>query len=145
MEAQENANAPASESNIVTLASVSRFAYVIGASRDGPLKVGVALKPWERLVILQTGHPERLQCFWMDPTPRGDRVERIAHQILAPSRMTGEWFDVPLEVAISAVAVAAIVLDEGRGLSEADLIEYRADVGAQCNYEPYRARKKAAN
>src|SRR5580658_3474900 len=60
------------------------YAYVIGASRDGPVKVGVGAKPWERVADLQTGHPAKLNCYLIEAIPNGMIIERLAHQILEP-------------------------------------------------------------
>jgi len=114
-------------------------AYIIGADRAGPLKVGVAGRPLTRLSGLQTGHPLRLQCFWVEASPHGTIIERLTHQILAPRRLMGEWFDIPVEVAISAITYATIIHDE-RVITDAGeelLCEWRWDIGYQCSYRPF--------
>lgn len=105
------------------------------------MKIGVARKPWKRVSDLQTGHPEKLSVYWMEANVWGEIIERIAHQILAPRRMEGEWFDVPLEVAIAAVVLAASVFEE-TGVTNPDderAKGWRLDIGFLCSYVPLLA------
>ena len=62
--------------------------YIIGGSRDGPLKVGIAGNPLHRLKELQTGNAQRLQLFWQLPVPQdGARSkEGLIHDFLRSSR-----------------------------------------------------------
>lgn len=64
--------------------------YAIQAGEDGPIKIGLAAKPWERLATLQTANPVRLhgRAAW-----RGSPAEEKAlHEMFATDRLEGEWF-----------------------------------------------------
>jgi hypothetical protein len=79
--------------------------YVIGSSRIGPLKIGITTAPVRRLKEVQTGHPQRLEVFW-SMVVRPDQaagIEREVHDRLASARLSGEWFHVPVEVAVEAI------------------------------------------
>lgn len=64
--------------------------YAIQAGEDGPVKIGIASKPWERIATLQTASPVRLRglAAW-----RGSMdEERAIHKLFAEDRLEGEWF-----------------------------------------------------
>lgn len=66
-----------------------QFVYFIGAE-SGPIKIGVATKPPQRLRELQTSHHERLSIL---ATCEGDmEVEKAYHKRFADHRLSGEWF-----------------------------------------------------
>lgn len=66
------------------------YCYAIQAGPDGPIKIGVARKPAERLKTLQTGNASELRglAAW--------RVlpyeEAAIHKAFADLRLRGEWF-----------------------------------------------------
>lgn len=74
-----------------------RFLYVIGVRGQlSPVKVGIAMAPWQRLAKLQTGHHEKLEikgCIQVDPA-QAKTIERRIHQWLKAHRLSGEWFGV---------------------------------------------------
>jgi hypothetical protein len=67
--------------------------YVIqSGERDGPIKIGwTTQNPWARLNELQTGNPYRLRLIAFLEGCHPDN-EKIFHRLLAPLRLTGEWF-----------------------------------------------------
>lgn len=81
--------------------------YIIGTSRDGPLKIGIAANPWNRLRELQTGSAVPLRLFWSYACWRPADREALIHRILGRYRLTGEWFEVPVEMAMAAIWIAA--------------------------------------
>jgi hypothetical protein len=68
---------------------------------------------FERLAQLRTGSASNIDYAFLAPTS-GDpyAIEREAHAMLARSRLNGEWFDVPPELAIAAVTGAAAKLGQ---------------------------------
>jgi hypothetical protein len=64
--------------------------YAIQMGDDGPVKIGIATKPWERLATLQTASPARLRglAAW----PGSVEKEAALHEIFAEDRLEGEWF-----------------------------------------------------
>ena len=87
----------------VKLPERAQYLYVIGPSRDGPLKIGVAERPERRLIELQVGNPKQLSLYWVYPCPHGLVHEQLMHRLLARHRLSGEWFDLPVEKVIGAL------------------------------------------
>lgn len=83
------------------------YLYVIGAD-SGPCKVGYSVAPKRRLADLQ--RPETRQLFICGSWPVGHAqalaTERYAHWLLREHQVSGEWFDVPSEIAGDAVSRA---------------------------------------
>lgn len=64
--------------------------YFIQGDRGGPIKIGCAGNPWQRLATLQTGNPTKLSVVAVVP---GERAEEAGlHVRFAASRGQGEWF-----------------------------------------------------
>lgn len=84
------------------------FIYVIGHP-DGPKKVGISGSPADRFRSLQTASPTKLsgEFFGACDRPVARAIESRAHDLLASARRAGEWFEVSLEDAVSAVMRAA--------------------------------------
>lgn len=84
------------------------YIYVMGYDRGGPLKVGRAVDPAARRRELQTGSHRELKIFLavMCGVPTMVEIERLSHLGLAKQRISGEWFDVPVETAIAAIWAA---------------------------------------
>lgn len=61
------------------------------ASKDGPIKIGRALFPEQRLKEVQLGYPYPLEL--LATTPGGAGAERSYHQRFAAHRLNGEWFE----------------------------------------------------
>jgi hypothetical protein len=65
--------------------------YFIGAGDNGPIKIGIAASPPQRLASLQVGHWLKLSIL---ATVDGGRpAERAYHNRFAAYRLHGEWFD----------------------------------------------------
>lgn len=102
--------------------------YIIGASRDGPLKIGISVNPETRRRELQTGHPNRLHIYWRVPNTHAAVVEDIAHRILDRWRLAGEWFDVSIERAMAAVMVADL-RDDADTATDQELLDWSCHTG----------------
>jgi hypothetical protein len=82
--------------------------YIIGASAAGPLKIGIGRDPSRRLRELQTGNPKRLRVLYARTSlSNAASAESLTHQRLRALRILGEWFDVSLPEAISAIEAVA--------------------------------------
>jgi hypothetical protein len=64
--------------------------YMIRAGEDGPVKIGKAVDPIERMAVLQTYH--FLTLHIMRVFEGGEVEERALHQRFARLRIRGEWF-----------------------------------------------------
>jgi hypothetical protein len=69
---------------------VEQMVYFIG-SASGPIKIGIAARPTDRLKGLQTGHHERLEL--LATCQGGQELERAYHKRFAARRLNGEWFE----------------------------------------------------
>jgi hypothetical protein len=78
------------------------FIYFI-QDESGPVKIGLALKPWTRLGELQVGNPRDLE---LKAVILGSvETEEMLHSHWAPaSHVRGEWFGNGYETAILALA-----------------------------------------
>lgn len=83
-----------------------RSIYVIGASENGPVKIGQANNPQARCLDLQTGHPQALRVLLERQCNDATAVERFAHRMLAIKRLNGEWFDASLAEAAACIKYA---------------------------------------
>lgn len=73
------------------------FIYFVQSVDGGPIKVGFAREVYVRLAQLQTSHSARLRIL---AVRRGSVLdERALHDRLAPSRLSGEWFEQSDELA----------------------------------------------
>lgn len=81
---------------VVTLAprrpAVSHV-YAIRFGTDGPIKIGRAVKPSDRLADLQCANHETLTMLGAVPET-AQLNERSEHRRLADRRLRGEWFDI---------------------------------------------------
>lgn len=92
------------------------YIYFIG-TEAGPIKIGWAKNPYERLRKLQTAHYERLELLgaFVVPSPRS--FERELHMALDRARLVGEWF--LRSPVLPALVMADDLADpETRGLDE---------------------------
>lgn len=64
--------------------------YFIQAGDDGPIKIGHATSPRDRLWDLQSGN--HLQLHVLLELPGTVHAERAAHHAFADLRIRGEWF-----------------------------------------------------
>lgn len=71
-------------------ARIPTSVYAIQMGEDGPIKIGTAQKPWERIATLQTASPYRLRglAAW----PGSVAEEAALHKHFAEDRLEGEWF-----------------------------------------------------
>lgn len=69
--------------------SVTTKIYFIAALK-GPIKIGLALNPRDRLRGLQTSHPKKLRL--LADTPGDHGLEASYHHRFAAHRLHGEWF-----------------------------------------------------
>ena len=92
--------------------SAMPYIYVIKGDHER-VKIGVTKAPETRLTQLQTGSSSKIDYAFLAPVS-GDpyALEKEAHAMLARSRLNGEWFDVPPELAIAAVTGAAAKLGQ---------------------------------
>ena len=64
--------------------------YIIRSGDRGPVKIGYAASPYDRLAALQTGHFEQLSVVRL--LDGGVADERALHRRFSGLRMRGEWF-----------------------------------------------------
>lgn len=76
------------------------YIYIIGSDKP-PYKIGISKNPKRRLQSLQTGYPHKLHIWEMKETStkKTKLLESVIHKHLASYKMSGEWFDIPLETA----------------------------------------------
>lgn len=74
--------------------------YFIESGEGGPIKIGIARDPWERIETLQIGNPEPLRLLTLCYSSQDE--ERQIHRVLKDDRIHGEWF-VPSERLYAAI------------------------------------------
>ncbi len=86
------------------------FLYVIAASENGPVKLGMSGNPERRLKQLQTGHAERLNLYHAEPVPeeKARIYERLLHKNIGHNRTHGEWFNITTSQAINYILFTLI-------------------------------------
>lgn len=82
--------------------------YIIRAGESGPVKIGRAMFPAERLAGLQTGHYEELRII---REIAGD-AERELHERFRALRIRREWFKFDPDMLICAVTPVGQGTDE---------------------------------
>jgi hypothetical protein len=94
------------------------FVYFIRSGTRGPIKIGKANNPAERLRSLQTANPAPLTL--LGAIRGGEPVERSLQDYLSDHRLIGEWFH-PSETVLSVIhgALVASALDDGASIDEA--------------------------
>jgi hypothetical protein len=93
------------------------YVYVI-ESEAGVVKVGFSGDPQARLLSLLTGHPFALDVVYTRHHDCAPLLEKIAHRILEPMKMRGEWFKCSRYDAIAAVDAAFDILLIGDGFAQ---------------------------
>ncbi len=75
------------------MASRYGIVYFIGQEESGPVKIGFTADRTgqRRLNQLQTGSPEKYVI--LGSIGAGPSVEKAIHNLMAPHRISGEWFD----------------------------------------------------
>lgn len=92
---------------------MARSLYVIGGE-TGPQKIGISTDVGGRLAALQSHSPHVLVAHHQaQPASDARLVERVAHQLLAAKRLHGEWFDVSIAEAITAIDQAIDLVESG--------------------------------
>jgi hypothetical protein len=81
------------------------FVYFIQAGHDGPIKIGFAVDPAERLAMLQTGN--HVELFLAAAMPGGIDLEQELHARFAEGRIRGEWFRPDTPGLLDAIAEAS--------------------------------------
>jgi hypothetical protein len=102
--------------------------YVIAVNpRNGPVKVGIARNPWQRLAQLQTGQPQALSITSLLSLPGrafAIDIERAFHAVKKARRLRGEWFDFSPDEAHAVLYLAfGTYLDSLKGMSQAEIDE----------------------
>lgn len=73
------------------------FVYIMkSGNKRGPIKIGVANNPEQRISMLQTGNPYPIQLLAKIPMPSRAAaydLESWMHEQFDLARMEGEWFD----------------------------------------------------
>jgi len=64
----------------------------------GPVKIGIATHPEDRLANLQVGCPFELKLRKSKTVPEPHAVEQYLHMYFRKYHMNGEWFDLPAEI-----------------------------------------------
>lgn len=69
--------------------------YAIQVGEDGPIKIGIATDPKERLKTLQTAHHRPLRLIGYSVVRRSWALEweRKVHERIKAHRLQGEWFE----------------------------------------------------
>lgn len=107
-------------------ASLGMSLYVIAECACGPCKVGFARDPAFRASTLQSGNPRQLKLFYGETSLKWYSAERVAHNLLWRRQVSGEWFDVPVLAAISAVRAGCEMV---AGRKRVALAEFRRIAG----------------
>jgi hypothetical protein len=88
----------------------THYVYIIGEIRGdkiaGPVKVGISQTPFGRLSTIQTGNPRKLAVACAFAIPSRDiarTLERAFHYVKSDLRLEGEWFDMSIIDAVSAM------------------------------------------
>lgn len=91
----------------------AKSVYVM-QSDSGLFKFGISSNPDWRRKSLQgaSGSPIRL-VHTTEPRADARMIEGAAHELLAPKRKLGEWFDVNLEEAMAAISIAIETAESG--------------------------------
>lgn len=117
------------------------YVYFIRAGDDGPVKIGIAFDPYQRLDELQTANPFPLRIIGAF---EGGRAEELRlHALFAADRLEREWFK-PTQAILDMVAqhkpptraeVAARPANVWRGLAmfETLLNEVLRAARTECN------------
>lgn len=75
-----------------------------------PYKIGFTKDPDKRLKTLQTGNPKKLQIHYKEMISENEvkYIERQIHNELKRKQVSGEWFNISLDDAISEVKYAVM-------------------------------------
>ena len=75
-----------------------------------PYKIGFTKDPDKRLKTLQTGNPKKLQIHYKEMISENEvkYIEKQIHAELKRKQVSGEWFNISLDDAISEVKYAVM-------------------------------------
>jgi NMD protein affecting ribosome stability and mRNA decay len=93
---------------------VESMIYAIQCGNDGPIKIGSAARPLQRLADLQVGCPYELRLKASADWP--DEIETTIHRFCASSRIRGEWF----EPESNRVLTVVFCMQDGAGRQKMD-------------------------
>lgn len=87
----------------------NHWIYVIGDNAS-PYKIGFTKDPDKRLRTLQTGNHKKLQIHYKEMIGENEvkYIEGRIHEELKRKQVSGEWFNVSLDDAISEVKYAVM-------------------------------------
>ena len=90
------------------------FVYVIRAVGHDKVKVGITADPNARLATLQTASAFPLEIAYVAAVKSNNAsaIEQGAHATMNAYRREGEWFDVPVEMAVAAISAASFRLND---------------------------------
>ena len=83
--------------------------YTISEGPLGPTKIGITVSDHSRMKSLQTGNPRPLTPGMALPCKHARNIERRVHELLAPYRLSGEWFDVSARQAAEAIEQVIVI------------------------------------
>jgi hypothetical protein len=71
------------------------YVYIVSTETPGPSKIGITVRPEERLSQLQNGNPHKLSFQYLYQLPHrvAVRLERKLLREYRELRLQGEWFD----------------------------------------------------
>lgn len=87
--------------------------YVIGESKRGPVKLGYGDNPEKRARELQIGNPRALYLFHTVVCSEACDIEAWLHRKFRDRHIRGEWYNISVTQALSAINEALILLVEG--------------------------------
>ncbi len=89
------------------------FIYIISA-HDTPVKIGLSKHPNKRLKQLQTGNSEKLKLQYTVEVDDDKAIlfEKIIHKTNNHTRISGEWFNMSINEAITELDFAVIRYSE---------------------------------
>lgn len=102
--------------------------YYIQAGDDGPVKVGLAVNPYDRLSTLQQGNAVTLTLRSVEWTCK--HAEKFLHEIYAPAHIRGEWFEPAPLVKSVMEQIGWMHAWELEELAGADMSERLAEIEA---------------
>lgn len=96
---------------------MSGYVYAIGIEATTYVKIGHAGSPERRLAGMQGSLPFKLELLYTLQVEHPLAVERTLHEMLAPARVRGEWFEMP-ETSLEELFAAGV--ERAKELSRCD-------------------------
>lgn len=128
----QNLTRPALSCGFFHAQVTNSFAYFIQSIEGGPIKIGHAENPKQRLSLLQSGNPQELRVTRV--VEGGYKVEQQLHRIFSEHRIRGEWFE-----PVSALAkVANAIPGEEGSINYGDWDKHELDVPATSTRPEFR-------